>query len=219
MKFPKTVIILMLVIFIVSSFAAGEISVQDKVQMQGQIMLLSASINADQIILIEDIISPNANKTLKSEIENSLLGKSIKFNQSINSFEELENNYVLVKGRFSASSENFNSEGFSNKFIFEKYEGEWLLIDTNFHKNLSGENVWKYVLGIFAIVLPILFIIILPIWLALMALWVWILLDILKRDFEDKILWVLIIIFAGLIGVIIYYFVKRPELEKKDKKI
>ena len=40
--------------------------------------------------------------------------------------------------------------------------------------------------------------------------WLWMLIDCLRRKFKDKLLWVLVIIFAGIIGAILYYFlVKR----------
>lgn len=53
--------------------------------------------------------------------------------------------------------------------------------------------------------------------------WVVMLIDIIQRDFkkhDDKIIWLLVVIFAGIIGAIIYYFiVKRhdkhpPKLKK-----
>ena len=51
--------------------------------------------------------------------------------------------------------------------------------------------------------------------LALMALWVWMLVDVIKRDFpqpNEKTMWVLVVILAGWIGAIIYYFmIKRKS--------
>lgn len=50
------------------------------------------------------------------------------------------------------------------------------------------------------------------------ALWIWMLIDCVKRDFKkenDKILWILVIVLAGWIGALIYYFmIKRKEEEK-----
>lgn len=71
-------------------------------------------------------------------------------------------------------------------------------------------------LGILAILLLIL-------WLALIGLailafifWILMLVDVVQRNFKkdnDKIIWVLIIIFTGVIGAIIYYYL----VKKKNK--
>ena len=38
--------------------------------------------------------------------------------------------------------------------------------------------------------------------------WIWMLVDVLKRkEFEDKLVWVIVIVFLHLIGAILYYFV------------
>ena len=47
--------------------------------------------------------------------------------------------------------------------------------------------------------------------------WVLMVIDCVKRKFKDdseKIVWLLVIIFAGIIGALIYFFV----VKKKDKK-
>jgi len=51
--------------------------------------------------------------------------------------------------------------------------------------------------------------------------WIWMLIDCLKRNFKkenDKIVWVLVIIFLHIIGAIIYYFVVKVEDKKYIKK-
>jgi hypothetical protein len=52
--------------------------------------------------------------------------------------------------------------------------------------------------------------------LLILVFWVWMLFDCLKRDFKgnDKIAWVLVIIFAKVIGAAIYLF----AVKSKDKK-
>ncbi len=53
--------------------------------------------------------------------------------------------------------------------------------------------------------------------LALMGVWIWMLVDVVKRDFtgeNDKLVWVLVVVLAGWIGALVYYFVvKRPADE------
>ncbi|MFA4880904.1 MAG: PLDc N-terminal domain-containing protein [Candidatus Doudnabacteria bacterium] len=50
--------------------------------------------------------------------------------------------------------------------------------------------------------------------------WIWMLVDLLKRDFpaakeNEKIIWVLVLVFTYWLGALIYYFM----VKKKDKKI
>jgi len=45
-------------------------------------------------------------------------------------------------------------------------------------------------------------------------LWVWMLIDCATRepsDGNDKIIWMLVILFTHVIGALIYYFVRRPQ--------
>jgi uncharacterized membrane protein YphA (DoxX/SURF4 family) len=45
--------------------------------------------------------------------------------------------------------------------------------------------------------------------------WLWMLIDLLKRKkFEDKLVWVLVLVFLNLIGAILYYFLAKAK-EKK----
>ncbi|TMC21913.1 MAG: PLDc_N domain-containing protein [Chloroflexi bacterium] len=44
--------------------------------------------------------------------------------------------------------------------------------------------------------------------------WIWVLIDCLVKepsDGNDKVAWTLFILFAPLIGALVYYFVRRPE--------
>jgi prolipoprotein diacylglyceryltransferase len=55
--------------------------------------------------------------------------------------------------------------------------------------------------------------------IAVLALifWIWMIIDCAKRDFKnetEKIVWILVIVLAGLIGAIIYYFVIKASKTK-----
>ena len=48
--------------------------------------------------------------------------------------------------------------------------------------------------------------------------WVMMLIDCVQRDFEDKLIWVLIILLVGSLGAFIYYFIvkkKSPPIKTK----
>lgn len=51
--------------------------------------------------------------------------------------------------------------------------------------------------------------------------WVWMIIDVAKNEPEngnDKIMWILIVVLAGVIGAAVYYFVRRPERMEKFGK-
>ena len=47
-----------------------------------------------------------------------------------------------------------------------------------------------------------------------MALWIWMLIDCITNEpseGNDKITWLLVIIFTNWVGALIYYFIRRPK--------
>ncbi len=46
---------------------------------------------------------------------------------------------------------------------------------------------------------------------AALAFWVWMLVDVIKRDMNNKVLWILLMVFLGVIGSIVYYFVVKRK--------
>ncbi len=51
--------------------------------------------------------------------------------------------------------------------------------------------------------------------LGLFLFWLLTLIDCIKRksDENDKVVWTLVIVFLGLLGSLIYYFVRKPKLD------
>jgi hypothetical protein len=68
------------------------------------------------------------------------------------------------------------------------------------------------------IFLPLLMIFfILPILLLATVFWIWMLVDCATKEpseGNEKIIWILVIIFTHWIGALIYYLVRRPERKK-----
>lgn len=192
-----------------ASIVYAEVSSTDKTEIQDKITLIANSVNNNDINSIINIVSPNSRPDLKNEIENNLAGKMVQFQQSVSSYEDLENNQVKVKGRYSAAGPGWNVNGMSNYYIFEKSEDSWLLVDTDFHQKMGAGYVLKFIGKIFLIILP--FIIIFG------AFWLWMLIDCIKRQFEDKTMWILLIIFFNFIGAILYFFMMRKKLIQQEK--
>lgn len=60
--------------------------------------------------------------------------------------------------------------------------------------------------------------IVLSVILAGFIFWVWVIVDCATKEpseGNDRIVWILIILFTHIIGALIYYFVRRPERIKK----
>ena len=54
--------------------------------------------------------------------------------------------------------------------------------------------------------------------LALMAFWIWMLVDCATKESSqgnDKIIWILVIIFTHWVGALIYFLVRRPERKRQ----
>lgn len=78
-------------------------------------------------------------------------------------------------------------------------------------RNLSQDDMW----------IPItLMLVIVGIVLGSMILWIWMLVDVVKRKPANDVVWVLIIALTGLIGAVIYLFaVKIPDDRSKRSKL
>lgn len=72
-------------------------------------------------------------------------------------------------------------------------------------KSLTGIFIFIIVLIVFVLVLGV--------------FWIWMLIDCIKREFDNKALWIIIIVLIGVLGAIIYYFaIKRPNATKQAKQ-
>ena len=99
-------------------------------------------------------------------------------------------------------------------FVFEKYEEdgdmEWLITSTDFHEELETnrdiENFIRKMMLMGGVIT-------IPMFLIFAGFWLWMLVDCLRRNFSDKTLWVLLMIFLGPLGALLYLFMvklKKP---------
>ncbi len=47
-----------------------------------------------------------------------------------------------------------------------------------------------------------------------LVMWIWMLVDCLQNEpstGNDKVIWVLLMVFLGVIGSLLYYFIRRPQ--------
>jgi hypothetical protein len=43
------------------------------------------------------------------------------------------------------------------------------------------------------------------------AFWLWMLIDCLQRKFKDKLIWVLVLVFLGPLGALLYFFLVKKR--------
>jgi hypothetical protein len=209
-KFSTFLFVVSLLLFGTAIFAQVGLSPEDKQQITDNLDSLVQAINEGDTQKISTLISPD-NQTLQSEIQERIVG-GIDYQLDYSPFDEnaevLSENQVKVKARFVASGVGWKVSGLSTYFVFEKQNNQWLITDTDFYKKLGagyafGILKWVLIFGV-------------PILLLLFVFWLWMLIDCAKREFDDKALWIILLIFLGLIGAILYFFiVKRKNITRK----
>lgn len=109
---------------------------------------------------------------------------------------------------FQVSLSSTDKQQITNNFVFEKQNNQWLITDLDFYKKLGFDYVfgilkWVWIFGV-------------PILLLLFVFWFWMLIDCAKREFDDKDLWIIMLIFLNFIASILYFFiVKRKNITCK----
>jgi len=83
---------------------------------------------------------------------------------------------------------------------------------------MAGEEVFAGTMFLGGMLVYAIFMIVMfAIGIFALVFWILMLIDVIKRDFKkenDKIMWVLIVVLAGIIGALIYYFIVKRENKK-----
>jgi len=192
-------------------FAQAVISPTDKQQITNNLESLVQAVNIGDTQKIALLVSPNV-PALQTEIQDRIRG-GVAYQLDYSPFDKniqiLTDNKVKITGRFAASGAGWHISGLSTYFVLEKSaDQQWLITDTDFHQKLGFDYTFNFVKKIFIIVGPI--------FLILFAFWLWMLIDCAKREFDDKALWIILLIFLNFIAAILYFFiVKRKNVTRK----
>jgi len=191
-------------------FAQTSLSPTDKQQISNNLDILVQSINSGDTQKIASLISPD-NSTLQTDVQERIKGGvryQLDYSLLDKNIEILNSNQVKVKARFAAAGPGWNVTGLSTYFVFEKQNDQWLITDTDFHKKLGADYVFS--------ILKKVFIFAGPMFLILFVFWLWMLIDCIKREFDDRALWVILLIFLNFIAAILYFFIiKRKNKTRK----
>jgi hypothetical protein len=171
---------------------------------------LVEAVNQSNAEEIQNLLSPNASEVLKEQIQNNIKGQNIRYQQNIGNVEELSADKVKISGKFAAEGINWNISGASNYFVFEKINGNWYLLESDFAQKLSSEYVMKFIGKIFIFVGPI--------FLLVFAFWIWMIVDVSKRPLKNKTKWLLIVVLLNWLGSILYFFIARRKHIKSLKE-
>ncbi|MDD2487638.1 MAG: PLD nuclease N-terminal domain-containing protein [Candidatus Gracilibacteria bacterium] len=189
---------------------AFSISSIDKIKIKHSLKNLVQSINTGDIQKISELILP-AQQALKSEIQEQVIG-GIAYELDYAPFDEnidiLSADEVRVNAKFAAAGPGWNINGLGTYFTFQKQDNKWMIADTDFHKKLGTDYVFDIFKKIYTYAGPVL--------ILLFMFWLWMLIDCIKREFDDKSLWIILMIFLSIIGSILYFFIiKRKNIVRK----
>jgi hypothetical protein len=191
--------------------AQAGISQADKQQITDNLDNLVQAVNTGNVQKIASLISPD-NTALQSEVQDRIRG-GIAYQFDYSPFDKnarvLGESKIKVTGKFAASGVGWNISGLSTYFVFEKSPNQqWLITETDFHQKLGSDYTLNFIKKIFIIIGPI--------FLVSFVFWLWMLIDCAKREFDDKALWIILLIFLNFIAAILYFFiVKRKNVTRK----
>ncbi len=193
-------------LFLVPFSAAAALSPEDQTAIGSRISTIIDGINTGNTAAIDAMIAPDARPDLRHQIDDTVAGKMVNFQEQISAYQQMADGRVQVTGIYAFKTPNAEVSGLSNSFVFEKSEGQWLLADTDFYANMSPGKIFLFLGGILAIVLPIGFLAV--------AFWLWMVVDVLSHPIPNKALWAVLVIILGDIGALVYFFTARRQYRR-----
>jgi hypothetical protein len=222
----KIILIIASLLFSNVAIAQNEIKMSDKEEVSDIMTRLVKAINkADSKSACNLFLSTNQ---ILQEAIFDLTENGVELYADFQNIEKIEDGKLKVNIIFSARSGGWNAKESNGSwkildasayFTFEKYEGNWLISDTNLYKKTNEEyeshmnkhesRVNKISFLIFLATLPI------------YIFWSWMLIDCMRNEKNHKFIGMFLIIFLSIIGATIYFFTlkrKRLSIAQKNKK-
>ena len=118
----------------------------------------------------------------------------------------------LIEGRGIGGT--WSTQGLSTYVVLEDGPEYMTITDTDLQEALFMPSV-ENILEDFGVLLYLF----VAIGLAGTGFWIWMIVDLMKREIPDKILWIILVIFAGFIGALIYFFTGRNKYPIKPTSL
>ncbi len=175
---------------------------------QAMLDIISKLIESNDIDNLNNLLSPSISSDIKKSIQESYSAGNIEFSQELLSVESAGKNKYKLTASYDMKKEvgwsKSSISGLSKYYIIEQLdETTWVITDTNLGSN-KVPGWLKWIFGGLALIL------ILP-----MILWLWALINCIKNDRKNKLMWILVIIFVPF-GFVIYFIFGRKNEEVSD---
>jgi hypothetical protein len=209
----KILLFIILSVLSIVHFASAQTSLTsaEKQQIIDTLQVVEEAVNSGDVNLLDTVISDSV-PLLSSEAQDAIRG-GIKYDIDYSRFDDnttiLDQNTIETKVRYSATGPGWNVSGLSASFVLKKEDGQWMIVETDFHQKLGPEFVMGFVGKIFLFIIPV--------FILFGLFWLWMLIDCIRREFDNKIVWIIVIIALGGLGAILYYFmIKRKNVSNQN---
>lgn len=124
---------------------------------------------------------------------------------------EVSDNSWKITGKYSIESRGPNGEWSANglsTFIDAQIQGDtYVVTDTDLHEAIAPLDFSQFVsaIGIFGLIG----------FFVAIAFYIWMLVDVVKYQKEDRALWILVVLLGSILGALIYFFAERRKRVKK----
>lgn len=192
----------------------------DDTAMQKTLTTLVSAINRGDVTMAVSLVSEDSPE-LQSEIREAFGAGSYTYALDCAPWDsrrdEIADGAVSVSCTYSldaekaAGSVTWSMSGLSTNFVFMQNDaGEWKIVDAAFARQMMPSATFAAMGTIVSAMLGLC--------LLVGAFWLWMFVDCLRRDFKDKTLWVILLIFVGPLAALLYFFiVKRAGKAVKVK--
>ncbi|MBP9866733.1 MAG: hypothetical protein KBC41_01505 [Candidatus Pacebacteria bacterium] len=205
---------------------AENASTTDKEKVMEKMEIFDKAINQGDVSKVQSLIS-SSNTNLQIAVKDRIR-YPIKFNFYVSSADEdvqaISPNVFKYVGAFDAKTDEIEIKNFPVYFTFEKTtNGEFFIVDTDFVDKLNSgpgdvvnevfsqaniqdvDNFFKNSKHFLVIFILLIF------------FWLFMFNDCLKRDFENKWLWVLSFIIGSIATAFLYYFtIKKKDIDQNS---
>ncbi|MBT6254323.1 PLDc_N domain-containing protein [Candidatus Uhrbacteria bacterium] len=216
MKKLLTIAVLSLLLLPVATFAQSSVSEEYKDVLGGVVDEIEQAVldqDVDRLIGgMTDELAEDVGAVLETALadENEIVTFSIYGNEYL----QVDDTHFRVDGKYSIKARGSNGtwsvNGLGVFIELVELEDSFMISDTNLHEVLTTIDFRGLISDYGSIILGVL-----ALFLVTSIFWVWMLVDVIRRDIQDKAPWILLIVLANWLGSVIYFFTARKKYKIK----